>query len=329
MILQTHAHRRSNINIYENITYVGARNNIRSMINGKFTYKRTHARQELDIDDWVNDPKSIVESRNYLKRGIWSARHIAGEIVNFGFGSLSVRSNITMRSKLQRECILAGLPCHDLIAIITVLINSVWYVQLHISRSVATLLRSVIQQMLNWSVCQGQKRSRPSNEYVAICFGKRNFDVVWYSREFSTTFYLVPRYNFQFLTWSIHSADMRTRGRMNSLEADGVTCARRQHRINNLMVSLLPPSQTYIYFESRRRRNARRKYGTGFRNSGRNSQCTNATCVYVYHRPTLPSSERSQVFFPRHLSGIAMLSHAFSSRPVDSRLAHSPINLDT
>lgn len=55
-----------------------------------------------------------------------------------------------MRSKLlQRECILAGVPCHDLIAIITVSINRVWYVQLHISRSVATLLRSVIQQMLN------------------------------------------------------------------------------------------------------------------------------------------------------------------------------------
>lgn len=53
-----------------------------------------------------------------------------------------------MRSKLQRECILAGLPGHDLIAI-TVSINSVWYIQLHISRSVATLLRSVIQQMLN------------------------------------------------------------------------------------------------------------------------------------------------------------------------------------
>lgn len=122
-------------------------------------------------------------------------------------------------------------PCHDSIAIITVSINRVWYVQLHISRSVATLLRPVIQQMLNRSVCQGQKRSRPSNEYVAICFGERNFDIAAERiLGFRSSAPLIQLAISEVVD-STQSArgqlcEQHGRGRTNSLEADGVTCAR-------------------------------------------------------------------------------------------------------
>lgn len=91
-----------------------------------------------------------------------------------------------------------------------------------------------------------------------------------------------------------------TRGRTNSLEADGVTAPR--HRINNLMVSLLPPCRTYIYFESRR--NASRKYGTEFRNADSLGAGTQRASTSIIARPFLRSAPHP-TFFPPHLSGIA------------------------
>lgn len=150
------------------------------------------------------------------------------------------------------------------------------------SRSVATLLRPVIQQMLEAErLPRAEAIATVETEYAAICFGGqgrwgrgrgRNFVA---AAEFSVTPFSLP---LRRETSNLRSAVGLARiPWANELFGGRRRSSGERRRINNLMVSLLPP--TCILFRiTSRAVNTRARF--------RNSPVGGAT--YVYHRPILP-----------------------------------------
>jgi len=233
-------------------------------------------------------------------------------IVNFNFASLRVQSEISIvwipvTRMHSRGTFIPWLDHHHR----GLSINRVCYVQLRINCSVASVtMRSVIQQMLDRSICQGQKwlgdrrtfrrldisMLRDRGLWIVFLYFCNLFDVKLTMRD--------PR------GW-------RTCGWITFWKSDGVQSrAAGTSRMNNLTVSLFSDGRTCISTHV-----AHGSQGIGFHNAARYTASAWMSVrslsprgfLLPSIRASLPGIVRSRIAYRANV-----VSHAVSSRPADS-----------